>query len=136
MAAKAVARPPKPRPPARRPAATEEPPVIIGIPVPAEDEELPDPERVPVFQIGETVYTMLKEPPPTLGVAALDAADRKGGPGFGEMYVLREMLGSAALNALIDAGSKRWLTKEQYKEIVGRVRHAAFGDQEDDDPNR
>jgi hypothetical protein len=110
--------------------------VIIAIPVPDDDEEQPEPERVPIFQIGDTVYTMLKDPPPTMGIAAIDAADRKGGPGFGEMYVLREMMGSKALNALIDAGKRRWLTKAQYEAITTRVRNAAFGAEEDDDPNR
>ena len=133
--------PAKRKPPARRPALPPalppgDAPVIIGIPVRAEGEELPEPERVPVFQIGETVYTMLAEPPPTMGIAAIDAAARMGGPGFGEMYVLREMMGSAALNALIDAGKKRWLTKAQYEAITTRVRNAAFGLEEDDDPNR
>ena|ERR1700722_1431440 len=130
---------PKPAAPPRRALPSSMPadaPVIIGIPLPDEDEELPEPERVPVFQIGDDVYTMLKESPPTLGIESLDYADRRGGAGFGEIYLLRVMLGSDGLNALLDAGKKRWITKAQYEAITRRVMAAALGVEEEDLPNR
>lgn len=141
MAARATAsaKPPAAsrRQPPRRPALPQGgAPVIIGIPVPAEGEELPEPERVPVFQIGDDVYTMLAESPPTLGIETLDYADRKGGAGYGEIYLLREMLGSEGLNALLNAGKKRWITKAQYEAITRRVMAVALGVEEEDLPNR
>ena len=136
MAARAsTVRQSKPKPPQRRPLPPAEAPVIIGIPVPAEGEEQPEPERVPVFSIGETVYYMLKESPPTLGIESLDYADRKGGAGYGEIYLLREMLGSDGLRALLDAGKKRWITRAQYEAITRRVAAAALGVAEEDLPN-
>jgi hypothetical protein len=108
---------------------------VISIGVPPEDQQAPEPERVPIFEIAGTLYTMLKEPPPTLGIASLAVADRKGGNGFGEVYLLREMMGSDALNALIDAGKKGWLKKSQYDAITRRVTAAALGVAEEDLPN-
>lgn len=133
--ARAGRAPAKARPPARRPLPPAEPPVIIGIAVPDEDEELVEPERVPIFSIGDDVYTMLKEAPPTLGIETIDYADRKGGAGYGEIYLLRLMLGSDGLNALLDAGKKRWIKKAQYDAITRRVMATALGVEEEDLPN-
>jgi hypothetical protein len=79
---------------------------------------------------------MLREAPPTLGVESLTVAEAKGGNGYGEVYLLRAMMGSDALNALIDAGKKRWITKAQYNKITSRVMAAALGVAEKDLPNR
>jgi hypothetical protein len=110
--------------------------VIVSIGPAGDDEEAPEPERVPVFEIAGKVYTMLKEPPLTLSLESLQVADEKGGAGYAEIYVIREMIGSDALNALFDARKKGWLKKPQLDAIMKRVQAAAFGPAEDDSPNR
>ena len=128
-----------PRKPAARPPALPSFPDsqddVITIGPPDNGEEPGKPARVPVFSIGGTVYTMLADPPPTLSLASLNAAAKGGGPAFGEIYAIRAMLGSRALNALIEAGEKGWVSLDRYDAIVKRVRDAAFGPAEDEDPN-
>ena len=140
MAATAKAgTPPSRRKPPARPQRPVLPPVddeVISIGAPAEDEPVPEPERVPLFEINGTMYTMLREPPVTLSLESLQVADEKGGAGYAEIYVIREMIGSAALNALFDARKKGWLKKPQLDKIMTRVQEAAFGPVEDDSPNR
>lgn len=131
--AKPKGSPRRPLPPSR-PAG--EAPVIIGIPVPADGEEQPEPERVPLFQVGDQMYYMLKEPPYDLGLESLDVADRKGGAGYAEIFVIKTMIGSEALNALFDARKKGWLKKPQFDAIMKRVSDAVYGALEDDSPNR
>jgi hypothetical protein len=109
---------------------------VIGI---AEDDPEAEPEREPVFSIGETVHTMLKDPPPSLALSAIELAERRGGSpqaiGLADIYVMREMLGEQSYRSLLNC---RTMTRAQYLKITGRVLKRAMGALEDEDgsPNR
>jgi len=98
-----------------------------------------EPERVLLFRIGGVEYTMLKNPPPSIGLAALDLADRRGGSpqsvALADVYVMREMLGEESYRALLNC---KTMDRDQYLRIVGRVMRSAMGAIEDEDgsPNR
>src|SRR5487761_14885 len=125
MAATARAGTAKPKGPPRRPRPAlppAEPDVIVSIgPAEGDDEEAPEPERVPIFEIAGKDYTMLKEAPFTMSIESLQVADLKGGAGYAEIYVIREMIGSDALNALFAARKKGWLKRPQFDAIMKRV---------------
>jgi hypothetical protein len=138
MAAKAAA------PGARKPPPSARP-VRPALPAaPADDEIIcleagapegePEPARVPLFSIGGTLYTMLAEAPPTIGLDTLQVSEEKGSLGYGEIHLLREMMGPDALNALLEAGRKGWVKRPQFNAIMARVREAALGAMEED-PN-
>jgi hypothetical protein len=117
-------------------------------PTPADDTQVisigaPDPEaepeRVPVFSIGDEHHTMLKDPGPTIVLRALELAERRGGTeqavAFADVQIMRDMLGEPSYRALLDC---RTLTRGQYVQIVERVMTRAMGALEDEDgsPNR
>jgi hypothetical protein len=93
-----------------------------------------EPEREAVFSIGDDVFTMLADPPASIAAKALDLAYRRGGTdqalGMASVFIMREMLGNAAYQALLNA--KR-LTRPQYLAIVDRVTGRAYGAMEDED---
>lgn len=128
----------KPKAPPKRPPAL---PSAAG-----DDDEVIDlsagpeaePERIPVFRIGDTVHTMLKNPPLTVVMSALELAERRGGTpqaiGFADVDIMRQMLGTESYRALLDC---KTITRDQYLKIVGRVMKRALGAAEDDSsPNR
>lgn len=98
----------------------------------------PEPEREPVFRIGDTVHTMLKDPPASIALKSLDLAYERGGgldaQGFAQVYVMREMLGEESYRALLDFPG---LTGPQFTRIMGKVVTRAMGAMEmDGTPNR
>jgi len=117
QAAKRPARPRTATPAAIAAAADDD---IIEI---SPDDPEQEPERVPLFKIGETVYTMLADPPLTLAMEAMDVSYERG-QGFGEVFVMREMLGEEAYRALL--GSKS-LKGPQYKAITDKVTGRLYG---------
>jgi hypothetical protein len=140
MAATARANPKNPKAIGGRPPRPPVPPEddlddgeLISLGPPAEDEE-PEPARVPLFEFKGTVYTMLAEPPPTIGLETLRVSERKGGLGFGEIHLMRVMMGDAGLDALLEAGRIGWLKPAQFNTILAKVRNAALAALEED-PN-
>lgn len=123
---------------ARKPAAPRRPPALP----PAGDDEIieisaPDPEakpeRVPAFKIGETVHTMLKDPPATIGLNALDIqaryddgtlVGRGEARGYASVYLMAKMLGEASYRALLGCDN---MTREQFARINERVTRRAMG---------
>lgn len=103
-------------------------------------DEDPDgePERVPVFAIGDDVYTMLADPPASLPLRAMEIAEQRGATqysvGLADVYIMREMLGSEGYRALLNS---KTLKRGQFVAITRRVMEAAMGALEDDgSPNR
>lgn len=110
--------------------------------VPAGDDDLvdipePDPEaepdRVPVFKIGDTVHTMLADPGPSVALRAMELAEQRGATplavGFADVFIMREMLGGESYRALLNCKA---MTRGQYLRIVGKVMRRAMGALEDD----
>lgn len=112
---------------------------IIGIALPDPDAE---PERVPLFAIGDEVHTMLKDPPLSLALTAMDIQRQRASSspediadarGLAEAYVMQEMLGEDSYRALL---ASRTLTAAQYRAITERVTKRVLGALEDGDaPN-
>jgi len=103
-----------------------------------DEEPEAEPERVPVFAIGDTVYTMLANPPASLALRAMELAERRGATevsvGLADVQIMRDMLGEEAYRALLDS---KTLTRKQYTVITQKVMKAAMGSLEDDGrPNR
>jgi len=131
------------RVPANKPAVRRPPralPAAAGdaddelIEISADDpEHEPEPERVPVFKIGDEVYTMLKDPPLTLALKARNVGYERG-EGYAEIFVMREMLGEDSYRALLDNQS---LKGRQLEAITARVTRRLFGalEREMKDPN-
>lgn len=93
--------------------------------IPANDD-VADEERVPLFYIGETEYTIPREVPPGIGLTYLrHAADI--GHELASVPVLIEVLGENAYRAL---EKSKALTKEQLDKIVGIVVKRSLGSQE------
>ncbi len=137
----ATARTPKPgrpKPPPRRPALppADDDDEVIDLAEPDPDTE---PERVPLFKIGDTVHTMLADPGPSVALRAMELAEQRGATplavGFADVYIMREMLGEKSYRALLDC---RTMTRGQYLKIVGKVMKLAMGALEDEggSPNR
>jgi small-conductance mechanosensitive channel len=82
---------------------------------------------------------MLKEPPPSHALSALELADRRGASpqaiALADVYIMREMLGDTSYRALLGC---KTMTRAQYLKIVNRVMTRAMGALEDEDgsPNR
>lgn len=137
--AKAPARPKasRPLPPAVR-AAMKKAQDAGLVQIDADDAEGAEPEREPVFAIGETVHTMLADPPPTLAMAALDMAYQRGGTeqayGLATVFLMREMLGEESYRALL---ASRRVTRAQYTAIVEKVTVRVYSalEGEDGSPN-
>lgn len=125
----AIRRPPRALPAAAAAGIDDEELIEISV-----DDPEQEPERVPLFKIGDTVYTMLADPPLTLAMEAMDVSYERG-QGFGEVFIMREMLGEQAYRALL--GSKS-LKGPQYKEIAERITKRVYGvlEREGGSPNR
>lgn len=108
--------------PAAAPAAAADD-SIIELTADDPEEETPEPERVPLFKIGDITYTMLADPPLTLAMKALDVSYERG-QGFGEVFIMREMLGEETYRALL---GNRALKGPQYAAIMGRVTQRLYG---------
>lgn len=127
-----VGRPRRALPAAAASAAAEADDAIIEIS--ADDPEEAPPERVPLFSIGDEVYTMLADPPLTLALEARNVGYERG-DGYAEIFVMREMLGLDAYRALL---ANRSLKGAQLAAITARVSRRLFGvlERETASPNR
>ena len=83
-------------------------------------------ERVPLFYIGETEYTIPRKVPPGIGLTYLRHAAEIGHE-LASVPVLIEVLGEDAYRALEESKA---LEKEQLDEIVGIVVKRSLGKQE------
>jgi hypothetical protein len=139
--ARARTRPPaKPKRTPLPPAGDDEEVIDLGDP----DAEAPPPERVPLFSIGGTVHTMLKEPPLSIALSALELQrqhddgtpeGRTEARGYSTVYMMREALGESSYRALLNC---KTLTGPQFARIQDKVMKRVMGALEGEDgfPNR
>jgi hypothetical protein len=92
----------------------------------AANEDVVDEERVPLFYIGETEYTIPRKVPPGIGLTYLRHAAEIGHE-LASVPVLIEVLGEDAYRALEESKA---LEKEQLDRIVGIVVKRSLGTQE------
>ncbi|TXJ78633.1 hypothetical protein E2C11_16635 [Streptomyces lavendulae] len=88
----------------------------------AADDEIPD-ERVPLFYIGDTEYTIPKDIPPGVALQYLRTAGERGEQ-FAAPILLRRVLGEEAYEAL---ETSRALTDDQLRQIIDIVVNLSLG---------
>jgi hypothetical protein len=105
----------------------------------AEPDPEAEPERVPLFRIGETVHLMLKNPSPSLAIESLEVqrqyddgtpVGRTEARGYGSAFLMKEMLGEESYRALLGC---RTMTSAQFARIQRRVINRALGQMEGED---
>jgi len=78
-------------------------------------EQEPEPEkRVPLFFLDDVEYTVVSNPPPTVGLRYLHILATEG-EGQASFYLLSKMLGADGYEALMNYES---LTQEQYDKVL------------------
>lgn len=97
-----------------------------------DDGDVPELERIPMFYIGDREFTVLKDPPVSIGLEALHIIARGGGGMIAQTmaddYMMTEMLGEEGY-AVYRQSPK--LTREQRLWVKMRVTQLAMGALED-----
>lgn len=100
--------------------------------IPDDDGPEPEPERIPMFYIGDREFTVPKEPPVTIGLEALHIISRGGGgpiaQAMADDYVMTEMLGEEGFAAYRQSPK---LTVPQRQWVKLKVTQMAMGALED-----
>lgn len=98
--------------------------------IPDDEDDGAEPERVPMFFIGDREYTVLKDPPASIALEAMHIMARGGGGPQAELmaddYVMTEMLGEEAYAAFRQAPQptpkqRRWVSMEVTKRAMGAL---------------
>jgi hypothetical protein len=98
---------------------------VIQIDAPAETEKV---EMVPLFAVDGKTYKIPSRIPPNVSLQILAKVEERGVV-FGEIYMLRTVLGDSAFDALLSSAG---LKEEHMTAIAARVQKVVFGKTEEE----
>jgi hypothetical protein len=87
------------------------------------DQEMPKEDRVPLFSIDGTTYSLLRNPPPTVGLRYMHLA-RTSSIQAATDYLLEVMLGAEGYEALMNYEQ---LTREQFDWVMDQAIKRSLG---------